>query len=451
MRPLKSVPNTFTFLLCLFFARNSLAQAETTAQQNGLDRPSKLTLGEAKQIAFRNNWDLLAAKTDVALAIAQNIVAQEFPNPTLSFSNQKINTDGQPNGTAAGNDLWHRRYDTIVAVNQLFEIGGKRLNRQRSAQAGWRSARARLFDARRVLEAAVTKAYVAALLAQANVEVLQQSARSLRQEAKIAETRLQAGDISSSDRNQIEIAASRLELDAKKAEGDATTARIVLEVLLGRKSSEGNWLPGETLDSLAVFSVTANESNPGALRPDLLAAEAALQKAEAELRLARAQRIPDPTLLAQFEHQPPDQPNTIGLGVSFPLPLWNHNRGAIKSGEAARDQAAIQLQKTRGQIFSEIKIAGIAYENARARWERYDREIRPKSEEVRKTVAFAYEKGGASLLDLLTAERNDNDVRLATAHAQAESASAAADLVSAQTILNETELRTKESKHENTN
>ena len=50
---------------------------------------------------------------------------------------------------------------------------------------------------------------------------------------------------------------------------------------------------------------------------------------------------------------------------------------------------------------------------------------------MRKTISFAYEKGGASLLDLLLAERNDNDVRLATAQAAAEAANAAAALKAA--------------------
>ena len=49
---------------------------------------------------------------------------------------------------------------------------------------------------------------------------------------------------------------------------------------------------------------------------------------------------------------------------------------------------------------------------------------------MRESVAFAYEKGGASLVDLLDAERTDNDIRLATVQAMSDTASAVADLVS---------------------
>ena len=46
--------------------------------------PGLLTLNAAKRIAYEHNWDLLAAQAGVDLALAQKIVAREFPNPTFS-------------------------------------------------------------------------------------------------------------------------------------------------------------------------------------------------------------------------------------------------------------------------------------------------------------------------------------------------------------------------------
>ena len=193
----------------------------------------------------------------------------------------------------------------------------------------------------------------------------------------------------------------------------------------------GNWVPGVPLDELAHLSPRASDSPPGAFRPDLLAAEAARQKAEADLRLQKALRVPDPTVFAQYEHQPPDQPNTVGLGVSFPLPLWNRNRGAIDSARSAREQADLQAGKVRAQIVAEIATARAAFEAAVVRARRYQAEIQPKSAEIRETGSFAFEKGGASLLDLLSAQRTDNEVRLAAALALADTATASANLTAA--------------------
>ena len=403
-----------------------------SAGANEEPAPSGLTLEAAQQLAIVRNWDLLAAKSDVDLAIAQTIMAREFPNPTVSLLSGKINTDSNPNSTPDGNSLWHRSYDTIAAVNQLLEIGGKRRSRQLSAQSGLAGARLRFLDAKRLLDLGVAKAYIAVVQAEANVRILQESAKSLRREAEIAALRLQAGDISLADKSQIEITADRFELEARTAAAASLAARITLENLLGEPKPAGTTLLADGLERLCATAAPGSGSTTnGMARADLLAAEAAVKKAAAEVRLQKALRIPDPTLTVQYEHQPPDQPNTVGLGVSFPLPLWNRNKSGIATARAAEAQAQVALDKTRAQIAADIAIAQAAYQEAASRWKDYRDIVRPKSATIRQTVAYAYEKGGASLLDLLSAERNDNDVRLAAAQSQADIAAAASTLKSA--------------------
>jgi outer membrane protein, heavy metal efflux system len=397
--------------------------------------PQRLTLAEARRLAFERNWDLLAAKANVDLATAQKLVAGELPNPTVSLQVLKINTDAQPAHTLLGNSFFHRNYDSIAAFNQLIEIGGKRSARKASALAGIAGARARFADTRRQLELGVTQGYVAMLLADEQVKVLRDSAASLRKEAGIAEIRLQAGDISRADRNQISIAADRLELDARRAESDAKAARIQLEVLLGLNQAQGDVVPGDSLEQLAASPTPAGWGTPGTFlpehRPDVLAARADVTKADADLRLQKSQRIPDPTFLVQYEREPPDQPNTVGFGVSFPLPLWSLNRGNIAVAAAAKAQAEVRARQAEAAAFADVSAARFGLSSASERRERYVKEIVPHSAEITATVRFAYQKGGASLLDLLSAERNDNDVRLAAAQATADTAAAAATLVAA--------------------
>ena len=399
------------------------------AQSATNDSASHLTLVDAKRLAFLRNWDLLAAKSDVDIATAQRVVAHEFPNPTASFSTLKINVDNHSAGTSGGNGFWDRNYDTIAAVNQLVEIGGKRRARKDSAAAGLQSAEARLADARRLLDAGVTQAYVAVLVAEEKRQILTDSAASLRKEAGIAEARQHAGEISLADKSQIEIAAERLELDAASADADARNAAIALETLLGEKQPQGNVRLADSLEPLAEIKVgETNLQSALARRPDIRAAESARAKAAADLRLQKAMRVPDPTFLGQYEHEPPEQPNTIGLGVSFPVPIWNRNRGNITAAEATVQQTEVQLAKVEAQAAADIVIAQTTYSSALSRWQRYREQLALKSRQIRETVAFAYEKGGATLLDLLSAQRNDNDVRLATAQAAADTANAAAVL-----------------------
>ena len=408
----------------------------------GGEATNQLSLADARRLACERNWDLLAAKSGIDAAQAQLIVAKEFPNPTASVSTAKLGD--RESGTTVGNGLWERNYDSIAAVSQLIEIGGKRYDRQTSARAGIVGARARFLDARRSLEQGVTKAYVAALLAGENARVLNESAGMLRHEVEIAQARLKAGDISDSDEKQIENNAEVFNLQARSTEAAAVQTRIALDILLGVEQPQGKWTPADTLEQMVTTAPQIDESQTIGARPDVLAAEADLDQSKSDLKLQKAMRIPDPTFTIGAEHNPPGggpPVDTLLVGVSFPLPLWNWNRGEIKSAQATVDKNTLALAKARAQAAADIANAQAEFQEASERLARYQDQILPKSQKVRESVAFAYEKGGASLVDFLEAERADNDARLATAQALSDTASAVADLKAATDAINDQTLR----------
>jgi cobalt-zinc-cadmium efflux system outer membrane protein len=431
------------FVRLLIAAIFSIFQPQVLAQ-NDFTATNMLSLADAKRIAFERNWDLLAAKSGIDAAQAQLIISKEFPNPTFSYSTAKIGSE--EGGTSLGNGLWSRSYDTIFAVNQLIEIGGKRRDRQASAKAGMTGARARFYDARRLLDQGITKAYMSALLAGENARILNESARMLHHEVEIAQARLKAGDISDSDEKQIENNADVFDLQAKSAEAAEVQARIAVEILLGVGQPKGNWTPTDTLAQIAATAPQLNESKTSAMRPDVLAAEADLNQSKSDLKLQKAMRIPDPTFSFLVEHNPPGggpPEDTVGIGVSFPLPLWNLNGGGIKSAQATVEKNSFALAKAKAQAAADVANAQTEFHEASERLERYQYQILSKSQKVRESVAFAYEKGGASLVDLLEAERADNDVRLAAAQAMLDTAGAVADLKAARMVLSETELNSE--------
>jgi cobalt-zinc-cadmium efflux system outer membrane protein len=392
--------------------------------------PAQLTLGDARRVALQRNDDFRVAQIQVAAALAQLRAAREFPNPTLGLSTAKINTDGQPNGTPQGNTFLDRSYDSIASLSQLFLIGKRGLI-QDAAATGVRAAESQRDDARRLLVQAVTQAYVAALEAQEQAAVLSESAAALRREATIAARRLQAGDLSASDEAQIEIAAEQDELNADSQRATARTAVVTLEIVLGEPQPNGRTALADNLAALAKLGGPGLEDARVGARPDLAAAEENEQQAETNLELQRRQRIPDVTVSVQYERNPPSQPNTVGLGLSLPLPLWNRNTGEILAAQAARDQAQAQLDKVRIQAAADVAAARVAYEEASARVQRYLTSLAPKSAQATKRVSYAYEKGGASLVDLLEAQRNDNSIRLGTVQAQADAATSAVNLQTA--------------------
>ncbi len=407
--------------------------------------PRTLTLANAKQIAFERNWDLLAAKSGLDAATAQWLVVKEFPNPTANLSTASIGSHNA--ATIEGNGIWHRSYDTIAAVSQLIEIAGKRHDRQAAGRAGILGARARFHDARRTLDQGVSKAFVAALLADDNVRVLRESVRLMNREQDIAQARLKAGDLSDSDFKQIQIGAEQFELQEKTADAAALQARIQVEILMGLPQPQGNWAPAETLEEMAAVAPPPPQAPAGAARPDVLAAQADLLGGRFNLKLQKALRIPDPSIAIQYEHQPqppgPPADDTFGFGLSFPLPLWNRNQGNIDAARAAVAQFETALGKVQAQAVADAASARAEYREAFQRWQRYKNLILDQSAKSRDAISFAFDKGAATLVDFLEAERTDNTVRMAAAQARSDTAGAVADVIAAQTVMTEMELHSQ--------
>jgi len=393
--------------------------------------PGGLHLEDALALALARNWELQSAGSDLAVARAAERTAREWPNPTASFSTSHVHLDGRSDATPLGDTYWTRGYDSVGQLGELIELGGKRGARRAVAGASTRAAAARLADARRTVVAGTVRAYAAAALATANAGIAEQSAAYLRDEARIAAIRLEAGDISRADRDQIEIAAARLELDAESARTAALGERLALEELLGLAHPTGDVVLADSLEALAEHAAVSSPPPAAGERADLVAARAELARATGELRLQRAARIPDPTLTVQAEHAPPDRPNSVGGSVALTVPFLGRNAGAIAGAETGREAAEREVRRVAAQVAADSAAARSAFAEAVARWRRYRDDLRPRSDAIRRAVSLAFERGGASLLDLLEAQRNDNDVRLEATRAANDVAVAAADLAAA--------------------
>lgn len=430
--------------IMLFF----LAVVATEVAEQPADPPfSSLSLTEAQRIGLQHNWDLLAAKSSINMAEAERIIARQIPNPEVSFGVSNINVDGQSNATekplgsgqvaledTAGpaipstrNDFWHRSYETTMAVTQVIELGGKRRFRMKAGQAGKEQAEALFLDAQRLFANGVLKAYGDVLLADENARIQGDSRDAMRKEADLAAIRHKAGDISVTELKQIEVSAEQMEADVAAAENTSKTARIALLTLLGIPCDNAGWKPTDSLDTLAGQPAPIATDGNDRCRPDLAAAEAALRKAEAEIKGQKSLRIPDPAVSLSYSHEPPDSPHTIGIDVSVPIPAWHRYGGEIRSAMVARDDAIREIARIKALVKSERITAETNYAHAAAQWRKYREETTPKSSEVTRNISYAYSKGGATLLDLLSARRTDNEIRLATAQAAADTLSALAD------------------------
>jgi cobalt-zinc-cadmium efflux system outer membrane protein len=177
------------------------------------------------------------------------------------------------------------------------------------------------------------------------------------------------------------------------------------------------------------FDVARLTADALAHRPDLRAAGAARVVAEAELSAAKRERLPDLELGATYAHSDftvsGDNPNTLALSLSLPLPLFDRNQANvgraqldIRRAENEGERLRLAVQR---EVVEAVRKAARAeqllriYEGAAtgtAATATHDTGgMLSRAETALRVAEKSYKAGAVSLLDLLEAQRTYLDTR----------------------------------------
>ena len=172
------------------------------------------------------------------------------------------------------------------------------------------------------------------------------------------------------------------------------------------------------------FGTTANSLNPlspwskrpSPRGPICSPFGSAWQRANADVRLALANRFSDVYLLAQpytFQDNRPfglKSPTSWALGVTVPLPVYNRNQGNIERAKVNVSQTRIELAALERQVADEVDEAIREFELSREAMLELERRILPSSRRVRDSAYRRYTGGETSVLEYLEAQRAYNEV-----------------------------------------
>jgi cobalt-zinc-cadmium efflux system outer membrane protein len=148
----------------------------------------------------------------------------------------------------------------------------------------------------------------------------------------------------------------------------------------------------------------------------VLAARKLVARADSAVALARRQRIPDVALSLDYTQEGTTNravtPPTFTAGLSLPLPIFYRQDGEIRRAEADRTTQALSEARVEATAVSDVETAWASWGAARARVERMERALLERARTARDLVTIQYQKGAASLLDLLDAQRTFNATQL---------------------------------------
>ena len=402
----------FFSTLTVFFAGSIFAFADTVRVVDGpaksvttLPPVLRLSLNEAIALFLRQNLDLIISSFGIDTAKGQQITARLFPNPTLIVNTAASFTQGlTPSNSGQINPQ----------IQQLFEMAGKRGYRIESAAFGTQSAEANFEDAIRQIGFTLKDAYYRVQLAQRRLAIAEENRDRFARILEVNTIRFKKGYIAEVDLIRIRLQIVDFQAQVIQAIQEADQGRADLRVLLGVTPAVELLLTTELdyhrvepdIDALRLVAMDA--------RPDIRAKRLTQSQRLADLKLAKAYRYPDVTIGAGYAVQGargPDLPQMPILNFNVPLPIFNRNQGGIMQSDIAAQVAETDLKKTLIRVESEVDVAYRNLIQSRRLVEAYRAGVLEDARLALTIVEKAYERGGATILDLLDAARTSRTIQ----------------------------------------
>jgi cobalt-zinc-cadmium efflux system outer membrane protein len=346
---------------------------------------------------------------------AEEITAFLRPNPQFTLS-----VDG--NQAAPKSGVWTPFKGTTEQPNfsYLHERRHKRELRLESAQEGTHITQSQHEDLERNMVFALRAAFVGTLQAKYILDLAKADLEYYDKIIEISRARFKAGDLAQIDLDRIELLRVQYESEIETAIVNLRTAKIqLLQMLNDRTPVDQFGVTGPFDFSDALQPLETYHDAALAARPDLLAALQTVQQSVTNHKLAEADGSTDPTFGGWFTNNSstnnPNGSETIGASVSIPLRIFDKNQGEKKRTLIDIDRSQQAEEAAKAQVFSDVDTA---YELIRSNIELlkpYKTKYNDQALRVRETVTFAYEHGGASLMDFLNAQSDYRQVQLAYA------------------------------------
>jgi cobalt-zinc-cadmium efflux system outer membrane protein len=340
----------------------------------------------------------IAATIDSARA---DVVAAGLrPNPSVSYEREEVFPDGG------------------VATNYLrfslpLEISGRRSARRDAARTEVAAVAAEGDGARFALSMHALRAFRTAAYERARIELLRAERAALANAVEIVRKRTSAGTASGYDLQRIQLELAAYDDLIAAATTQLAIARLELGALAG--------VP-DGIDAAGSFETPPDPPALDALlgdtftkRPDVRAAAARREGAQALARSARRSWIPDLTLQAGFMTQDVDPDTTAKgytAGLALSLPIFDHGqadaaraRAQQRAADAERDVLARTVPvaiRSRHQAL--LQTIGRARTVARDQLARLDQLLR--------SAETAYREGGGNVVELVDAYTTARDTRL---------------------------------------
>jgi outer membrane protein TolC len=383
--------------------------------------PAQLSLADAERIFLERGLDLLIAQYGAEGAEGDVRAAGAHPNPGLDVGvsyapevKRSLIYSNLGPVNAPSSSTWGLSFGVNDNAAIEDQLSGKRSLRVEAATKALAAARLNVGDARRLGLGGLRQAYVAAVMARLDVDAAKDSLATYDKQLALNQKRYDEGAISGLDLSRATQADLEAQQTLDQAESGEKQAMAALLFLLGVRGVA----PEVRLTTPIGYGALARlkDATLGPLadqavenRPDAKIAVANLEQAEVTVRQARRARFPDLSLSLGYSEQCSSGScsslPSFNAGVTGNVPLLYQQQGEIQRAESNVRAAQQRVDKVKAQVLVDVTQAFAAYLAAKSQVERMEGKLRAQAKVSRDLAQHMYERGAASFIDFMEAQR----------------------------------------------
>jgi cobalt-zinc-cadmium efflux system outer membrane protein len=355
-----------------------------------------LTLLQAQTLAVQHNPKLAAFGWEVRAGEARTLQAGLPPNPEIEIEVENFAGSGAFQGFQSA--------EITIHLSQLLELAGKRGKRMRVA-ALERDLTAWDYEAARLdVLTQVTQAFVEVLSTQERLALNTELVRLAEQVVNTVAERVKAGKVSPVEESKarVELSTSRIALEHAQRGLEAARQRLVAAWGGNRPAfarAEG------VLDAVPAIPSAEQLTERLVQNPEIARWATEMARRRATVELARAKRIPDPTIGSGFRHVSDTGDNAMVMSVSMPLPVFDHNQGGLLEARYQLAKAEEERRAAEIQGRAALAEAYAALSSAFVEATMLKNEVLPGAQRAFEAASEGYRQGKFGFLDVLDAQR----------------------------------------------
>lgn len=361
-----------------------------------------LNPAQAEALFLKSNYELIVSRFSIDKAKAGLITARLFENPELSYENMLYNPDSRKffqTSSADGQGQY------IVQYSQLLRLAGKR---KKNIQLADNELLQSSFDFEDMLRSLRYTLHTDLFKLHFNLKsqmVYTSEIASLEKTETVFEKEYSRGNIAGKELLRIKSLLTSLNKELTDLKNTEDDLQAEIRTMLGLKPEVVVKADG-IKDASLQFGVNAYSlqnliDTALANRPDIKGGRAQIEHANINLRIQKANAVPDITISGVYDLQGSSVKRYTGLGISMPLPLFNRNQGAIKQASVDVDLAQNQLKGRELALKNQVSSSYNTVLRLKRLADSFNNGLAGELDKLQDEISRNYQKRNISLLEFL--------------------------------------------------